>query len=134
MGAAGAELRRIAREARSLPRQLVESAGTDVVRVIDAQLSRDSGGDRVLSGTNRQGGGRPLRVVKKITGKADVVTLSVKAGPQGKTVAVWHWLEYGTSPHGGHPGTPAKHTWSRSADPALDGVVRDANQRFNSIL
>jgi hypothetical protein len=128
--AAGNNLRAIAKRSRSTPRKIVEAATKQVSKTVTKGLNVDTGGDRVLSGTNRQGRAGKLRAVAKVTGDA-VVTGSVKAGPGGRTVAIWSWLEYGT----GEPGpTAAKYTWSRSAIPAMDVAQRGARRQLATVM
>jgi hypothetical protein len=130
MASAGANLRQIAKASRSFPRRFVDESTRRISQDVMKGLNIDSGGDRILSGTNRRGEASRLRAVVKISGDA-VVEGSVKAGPGGRPVAVWHWLEYGT----GAPGpTPAKRTWSRSARPMMDAVQDEARRRLSSLV
>jgi hypothetical protein len=49
--------------------------------------------------------------------------------PMGKFAFTRAWLEAGTRPHGGHPGTAGKH-WFRSAADAGSGVANTATARI----
>ena len=127
---AAVNIRAIAKRCRSFPRSFVDDATKTVSKSITKGLTVDTGGDRVLSGTNREGRAAKLRAVVKVTGEA-IVTGTVKAGPGGRAVAIWSWLEYGT----GEPGpTPAKRTWSRSALPSMDVVRRDVRRKFSNVM
>lgn len=136
-GSTAAELRRIARATRSESRQFVDESVKSVSKAIDTTLAADTGGDRVLSGTTRRGKVGKLRVQTTVKGDV-VVEGKVTPGPNGRSIAVWDWLEDGTEPHrigtGQHPGTKAKHTWTRAAGPELDALQKDIQRRFERII
>jgi hypothetical protein len=127
---AATNLRRIANEAKSFPRKFVEGGVKDVRVPIQKGLKADTGGDSILSGTNRQGRAGKLTVQARVKGDA-IVTGTVKPGPSGRPVAIWHWLEYGTGPPGP---TAGKRTWSRAAAPAVEKLQRSAKRAFSSIM
>lgn len=136
-GSAAALLRRVARASESFPRRFVTDATKKIATAIDKRLIGDAGGDRLLSGTNRNGRAVRLRVQRKVDGH-QVVTGEVAPGPNGRPIALWSWLDRGTKPHmiGGrqHPGTAAKHTWSKPADEALAEVGRDIQREFSKVI
>jgi hypothetical protein len=127
MGDAAATLRRIARELETFPRAFIGDAVGKLRKSVSKRLAGDTGGDRRLS----HAGNVELRVKSSIADGGDVVTGEVHAGsPRSQ----WTWLEEGTQPHGGHPGTRALHTWSDATSPILDDLADDARVRWSRII
>lgn len=116
-------MRRIARDARKLPRILVDDATMALQKGVTKTLKADTGGDASLSNAPTK-----LRVARKVSGET-IVKGEVSTGKRG--AGQWAWLESGTMPHGGHPGTSAKETWSRAVEPGLRVVNRMMLERFN---
>ena len=93
-----------------------------------ARVTRDSGGDRRLSGLRN--GGR-FTVTTKVTGTV-FVEGNVFAGP-GKMRGPWSWLESGTT-RKRHGRTRAKHTWSKPVETELPKVQRTLERMFEAAV
>jgi hypothetical protein len=117
-------MRRFAREVRTLPQQWVDDSVKAVARTATRAITGDTGGDRRLSGM--RGRGSALRVTTKVSGTS-VVHGEAVAGP-AKARAQWFWREEGARRR--RVGrTRAVHTWERSVPPemlrARSALVRD---------
>mgnify|MGYP003427484469 CR=1 FL=1 len=110
---AGAMLRAIERNIKSAPRWFVEYHAEEIAKVATEAVTRDTGGDRVLSGTTKRGNVGRLRVERRVQGD-QAATAQIKPGPTGRTIAIWCWLQWGTV----H--TRPKETWTAAVDPALE--------------
>lgn len=120
---AAANLRRIARECKSLPRQAVEGATKAFKKSIDKSLKADTGGDFRLSGAPTR-----MRVQSKVTGDT-VVEGTVS--PNKPAMAQWVWLNEGT----GEPGpTAPKGTWSEPVSREMKTVTRAVRERLNTVM
>lgn len=117
-------LSRVARRLRTLPRAAIDEAAGEIARAATRQLTRDTGGDRSLSGAP----GR-LKVTKRVTGDT-VVEGKVTPNP-AYLMAQWSWLEEGTGPPGP---TAAKNTWTDPTGRALEHARRTIRQRLGELL
>ena len=121
--AAAANLRRIARECKTLPRKAVEDASKAFTKSITKTLKRDTGGDQRLSGAPTR-----MRVQSKVQGET-VVTATIS--PNKTAMAQWVWLEEGT----GEPGpTAPKGTWSEPVSKELKTVTRAVRERLEAVM
>lgn len=125
--AAAAELRKVAAGLQSFPRAFVGDAVSKLRKSVSKRLAGDTGGDRRLS----HAGNVELRIKSSIVDGGDVVTGEVRAGSPR---AQWTWLQEGTNPHGGHPGTRALRTWTDATSPVLDELADDARIRWQRIM
>lgn len=146
MGRAADRLGRVGNRLRTLPEEGVQLATVTVRRSVDAQLRRDAGPDRRLSGI-RNGKAQTVNVTKRSLG--NLVVGRVMAGPRSQR-APWFWMEEGTkggrrgepvgryqsarSYRGWHPGTPAKRTWSIGVGEVSDQVRADFERLFREAL
>lgn len=138
MGQAADALGRVGKNLRTLPGEGVQHA-TDVLRdAVTKSVSRDTGGDRRLSGLGPRGKALSVKVTQVTLG--DLVVGHVMAGPP-KQRAPWFWLDEGTASghrrvrgtsrrYRGtlttyyHPGTPAKGTWSNAVARVMPSIER----------
>jgi hypothetical protein len=120
-----ANVRRAAKAVRSVPNEWARSAVKDLQQSIKPSLSRDTGGDSVLSGM-----GGAMKVTSKVTGSSYVHGEVVAGGNRG----AWFIVQEGARnrPQGGS--SPAKHTWSRAVEPVLLGLMDDAERRFSRAI
>ena len=142
MGRAADALGRVGKRYRTLPQEGV-AAATKILRAeLRRQVADDIGPDMRMSGL-RNGVAFQVKVTQR---GEQLVEGRVMAGPPEQR-APWFWIEEGTRPgyrgarvgrydsartyRGQHPGTPAKHTWSRSFRAVEDRILRDIEQRWN---
>lgn len=129
-GGAAAGMRKVAKKAKSFPRQFVDEAASDLRKAALQSLRSDTG-DGALS----HAGNSALKVVRKVKGQEILVIGEVRAGAPR---AQWFWLEEGTKPHmigrRRHPGAKAKRTWSRGVEPAVDAAQRKAQAQLRTIV
>lgn len=133
---------------RLLPDEAVELATRELRTAALAQLKRDTGGDRKLSGLRN---GRPLTVRVTKRGR-ELVEGRIMAGPKSQR-APWFWLEEGTragprgrpfgrgtnpntrrADRGNHPGTPAKGTWTKAFESTAPRVQSDIQALFDRVF
>lgn len=126
---AATELQDVADKVARFPSDAVRHVVTELRRVIDAELRRDTGGDARMSGV----GQTRLAVQTDIKGAVGSVT----AGPK-RMRGPWRWLEDGTRPrqqgNGRHPGTTAKRTWSEPSELRIPQIERELGTRFESAI
>jgi hypothetical protein len=129
MGRSAAAMRKRSARLRQLPSEGVTAAAATVRKAVIAQARADTGGDLRLSGLKR---GQAFTVTVKKTG-SNIVTAEMKAGPPRQR-APWFWLNEGTRPHGGHPGTPKKSTWDKPVDKVRPDIIKDMEARFKTAV
>lgn len=150
MGRAADRLGRVERNLKAFPEQAVRSSTKDVRAVVLRELETDAGSDRKLSGVRN---GVEQTVVVKVENRlaGQFAQGGVKAGPQRQR-APWFWLEEGTESGqrnarrtratgelrarggGNHPGTPAKHTWSRAVGKVVPAVRKTFEDLFSKAV
>lgn len=119
----GGELRTLARQVSQLPIEMVRAGAKELRKPLLDSITRDSGGDRQLSGLRNSG---RFNVSTSVRGKT-TVTGRVYAGPPGMR-GPWDWVNSGTrrrrQGRGTHPGTRGKRTWDRVVDNEAHRVMQ----------
>ena len=150
MGAAADRLGRVGRKLRTLPEEGIQSGNRRVRARVLAQLKRDAGADRKLSGLGPRGVPQRVTTTKRSYNSGRLVVGRVMAGPP-KQRAPWFWLEEGTRSGGRrvrttsrrwrgglttyeHPGTPAKRTWSKAVGEVLPEVRKEWERLYREAL
>lgn len=121
------DLAAAARDVEAYTKQVVRDVGKRYKQAITPRLTRDSGGDRRLSGVP----GMP-RMNVSVTARVSTSTGQVKgrvtAAPK-RTRGPWRWLNDGTRPHQvngrQHPGARGKGTWDDPVNRERPAVDRD---------
>lgn len=131
MGKSADSLNRVGRRLRTLPSEGVLFGTAQVRKAVTANLKRDAGSDRRLSGLGVRGVPQRVTVTRKDQGH--ISEGRIMAGPP-KQRAPWFWMEEGTQRHGRHPGTKAKRTWSKAIDATLPAVERNFEKLYNDAL
>lgn len=146
MGQAADRLGRVGKKLRLLPDEAIKTGNSRIRSRAMAALREDAGPDRKLSGLTN-GRAQTVKTTKRTSGP--VVSGRIMAGPASQR-APWFWLEEGTARglrgpkvgrynssrafRGGHPGTKAKRTWSRSVGPALPEVRAEIEALYRKAL
>jgi hypothetical protein len=92
---AAADYRALAKRYRHLPELVVRAGAAEIQRSVLVRLDRDTGGDRVLSGTVRRGRRTKLGVSVTVSPGRNFASATVKPSPP-KAGSFWSWLENGT--------------------------------------
>ncbi len=118
----GGDLHSLARQISGLPVEMVRAGAKQLRGPLLDSATRDSGGDRKLSGLRNSG---RFTVSTSVRGKT-AVKGRVFAGPPAMR-GPWDWMNRGTKPRrqgsGVHPGTRGKRTWDRVADAEAGRVM-----------
>lgn len=122
----------LADDARALARFPVDVAQAvvdGVAAAVRPRLAADTGGDNRLSGVPTA---RLAVVTSVIEGHAYTEAFAA-AGPK-RARGVWDWLNAGTRPHGGHPGTRAKRTFDDPVDAVVPVLLDDVDGMFRLVI
>lgn len=92
---AAADYRALAKRYQHLPELVVRAGAAEIQRSVLVRLDRDTGGDRVLSGTVGRGRRTKLGVTVKVAPGRQFASATVTPSPP-KGRAQWSWLENGT--------------------------------------
>jgi hypothetical protein len=120
---AAADLRAVKQAIAAMPKEMVRAGAKQLRKPLLDAFTRDTGGDRRLSGLRNSG---RITVSTSVRG-TDTVKGRVYAGPPTMRGPAG-WLDRGTKRRrqgkGWHPGTPAKGTWTNTADKEADAAMR----------
>lgn len=120
---------RKAKAVRTLPQQMVKAGVKATQKPILDSYKRDAGSDLKLSGVP---GAWRFKVQTSVRGNGlnRVVRGRARIRPAGPA----SWLNFGTKPHGGHPGTRAKGTFDRALPEALTAARREVKRVFHNAM
>lgn len=123
------ELAKAAKKVKTLPNQMVRAGTKSIAKPLGQAYLRDSGGDGRLSGLKNSD---KFKATTSVRGTY-AVKGSVRIGPRSMRGPA-SWLNYGTNPHGGHPGTRGKRTFDRVVQAELPEAARLMERMFNDSL
>ncbi len=133
MGKAASNINAISARMKALPTEIVKEGTQQIQKPVLARFTRDSGGNRKLSGLRNSA---TFSIPTSVKGSTFVVG-NVKVGPSAMRGPA-AWLERGTKArpqgNGFHPGTRGKRSWSEPVAVEIPRVRQKIQSQFKSAV
>ena len=125
---AASNYRALAKRYRALPEEMVRAGAAELQKTTLANLKKDVGSDRILSGTIRRGR-RPAPLTVKVTVEHTRQLATAIFTPGRRQAGLWAIIEGGTV-----KGSPAKYTFTQGVAAGMSNAeqaMADTWQKAN---